>query len=357
MRTGYSAFVVRRVVHFVWIYILLVYIFSLLLNTQVELLERRSLETDLRGQMLDQRGQMGLSPEEFERAFQEELQSVIHERGYDKPFLARSNQYALRILRFDFGTTLQSHPVYFRGGVNVISILGEFVAPTLAVFTTAFLAQMLIGVLLGMRNASRHGSFLDRATSILAGLSMSIPPAVAAMFVMLALAIAVPLIPTNTWIFWFPKRWADAGPWAAGFFSHAAAPFLTVVFLSMWQTAHTVRNIVLPTLQEDFITAGRGRGLPEHRVLYRLGLRTSAPPLATLLILGLTTTLWGSFLVEPIFQWRGIGTLLLWAIVANEINILMALLVIFTLVSLFGQLALDVAYGWLDPRIRVSGRA
>jgi peptide/nickel transport system permease protein len=359
LRNGYRAYALRRVFHLVWVYVVLVYVFSLLLNVQIELQERRALEFNLRGEMytenLSSTGAI-LPVEEIEQQYQAKLQAVLHERGYDLPFLGRVNHYAVRVLCFDFGETLMSHPVYFRAGENALSLVGQFVVPTLVVFTSAFLVQMAIGIWLGMRNASRPKSLLDRATTIMATLTGSVPPAVAAMVVMLVLAVAVPAIPKSTWIFSFPERWSEVGSWAAGFFSHATAPFLTVAFLTVWQTAHTVRNIALPTLQEEYIAADRGRGLPERLVLYRHSLRASAPALATMLLVGLTATLWGSFLVEPIFQWRGVGTLMMWSIAANEINILMALLAVFTLASLFCQLVLDLAYGWLDPRIRVGGQ-
>jgi peptide/nickel transport system permease protein len=109
------------------------------------------------------------------------------------------------------------------------------------------------------------------------------------------------------------------------------------------------------TLHEDFISAARARGLPERKVLYGHGLRTAAPPIATMLTVGMTSVLWGSFLVEPIFQWRGLGMLFMRAILANEINLLMALLVVCTLATQLGLVTLDLVYSWLDPRIRTAG--
>ncbi len=151
------------------------------------------------------------------------------------------------------------------------------------------------------------------------------------------------------------RHWPELGPWTSALFSHVAGPLVTVVLLSIWHTAHRVRTIALPALHEDSVSAARARGLPERRALYGHGLRTAAPPIATMVMVGATSTLRGSFLVEPGFPWRGLGTLFIRAILANEINLLMALLVVCTLATQLGLVVLDLTYSRLDPRIRAAG--
>jgi peptide/nickel transport system permease protein len=347
--------VLRRLLQFVCVYIVLVYALSALFSVQIATRELQTLEVDLRWQHKDLTGPMGMTAQEYETYIQSKLSQVKHERGYDKPFLLRTHALAMRMLSFNFGTTLMSNPVYFQGGVPVMSIVGESAIPTVVLFGSAFLIQMLFGVLLGVYNASRPGRWPDRLTALMATTSMAIAPAVAAMFVVLLLVFTLPVAPRGAWVFWLPAHWSDVGRWSVALASHIAAPLATVVFLTIWQTAHIVRNVVAPVMHDDHISAARGRGLPERRVLYGHGLRVAAPPIATMLTLGLTSALWGNFFIEPIFQWRGLGSLFLRAIQANEINLLMALLVVCTLATQAGILILDLLYSWLDPRIRTPG--
>jgi peptide/nickel transport system permease protein len=347
--------VLRRVAHFLWVYVVLIYIFSALFSAQIQLRELQTLEYDLRGSTSDRRGPGGMTLEQYDEFIRGRLAAISRERGYDKPFLLRVHALSLRVLRFDFGTTLLANPIYFPSGKNAMSIVAEYAIPTVILFGSAFLIQMLLGVLLGLYNASRPGRWLDKGTTLLATVSSATPPAVAAMFVVLFLLFILPTAPRSAWMFWLPRHWSELGPWASTLFSHVAAPLATVVLLSVWQTAHMVRSITVQTLHEDFISAARARGLPERKVLYGHGLRTAAPPIATMLTVGMTSVLWGSFLVEPIFQWRGLGMLFMRAILANEINLLMALLVVCTLATQLGLVTLDLVYSWLDPRIRTAG--
>jgi peptide/nickel transport system permease protein len=298
-----------------------------------------------------------MTAEQYEQFIQNTLAAISRERGYDKPFLLRVHTFALRVLRFDFGTTLMAHPTYFPGGQDVMAIVAEYAIPTIVLFGSAFLLQMVLGTLLGLYNASRPGRVLDKGTTLLATAANAIPPPVAAMFMMILVLAVFPHAPRSAWIFSLPHRWSELGPWAAAVFSHVAAPMVTVILLSVWQTAHMVRSITVQTLQEDFVSAARARGLPERKVLFGHALRAAAPPIATMLTVGLTATLWGSFLVEYIFQWRGLGTLFIRAILADEINLLMALLVVCTLATQLGLLVLDLVYGWLDPRIRSAAES
>jgi len=355
MREGsFWKYAAIRVTSFVLIYVVLVYAFCALLDAQLVTQVEQTLYWDT-GQMAQ--GALasgGVTQEEYKQIHQEMYQQARHERGFDLPTPLRIHFRAMRILRFDFGVTATGVAIQYKENTNVLVVIGEFAVPTVALFTTAFVVQMLLGILLGARNANHPGSFLDRTTTFLATATMSIPPPVAALLAVLIFVFAIPIAPSTPFAFQAMAGQFHFRSWFVSLLSHVTLPFLTVVFLTIWGTAHTVRNLNLGVLQEDFITAARARGIPEPRVLYRHGLRASAPPIATLAVTGLFASLWGSFLVEPIFQWRGIGTLFLSAIRSNDITMLLALLVTVTGATQLSHVALDLVYGRLDPRIKVG---
>ena len=113
--------VLRRVAHFLWVYVVLIYIFSALFSAQIQLRELQTLEYDLRGSTSDRRGPGGMTLEQYDEFIRGRLAAVSRERGYDKPFLLRVHALSLRVLRFDFGTTLLANPIYFPSGKNVMS--------------------------------------------------------------------------------------------------------------------------------------------------------------------------------------------------------------------------------------------
>jgi peptide/nickel transport system permease protein len=118
-----------------------------------------------------------------------------------------------------------------------------------------------------------------------------------------------------------------------------------------------VRNIVLGILQEDYIMAARARGIPENSVLFGHTLRTAAPPLITMSLLSLLGSISGSIIFEGIFSWPGLGNLYWIAVQQNDIPVLMGDLAITIGLYQAGLVILDLTYGFLDPRIKVGGKA
>ncbi|MEN6369033.1 MAG: ABC transporter permease, partial [Thermotogota bacterium] len=351
---SYWRYAAVRVLFFILTYVLLVYVFSALLDAQLVTQVERTLSYDVNVAAHNLVASGDIQKEEYENTFQEMYRAARHARGFDLPVFHRIHLRALRILRLDFGKTGAGTLILYRHQAPVLAVIGEFATPTATLFVTAFLAQMLLGTLLGTRNASRPGSFLDRLTTFLATATMSMPPPVAALFAVLLFVYTVPIAPSTPLIFHFPTSADAVAGWLLNFMSHLALPFVTVIFLTVWGTAHNVRNLSLGVFQEDFVSSARARGIPERRVVYGHGLRAATPAIATLAATGLFTSLWGSFLVEPIFQLRGIGTLFLFAARSNDIAMLLGLLVTVTAVTQIGYLGLDLAYGRLDPRIKVG---
>jgi peptide/nickel transport system permease protein len=138
---------------------------------------------------------------------------------------------------------------------------------------------------------------------------------------------------------------------------HIILPLFTLLVLGFWGTAFVTRNIVLGILQEDYIMAARARGIPERRVLFGHTLRTAAPPLMTMAILGLLGSIGGAIVFEGIFSWPGLGNLYWIAVQQNDIPVLLADLAVTIGLYQVGLISLDLLYGFLDPRIKVGGKS
>jgi peptide/nickel transport system permease protein len=137
---------------------------------------------------------------------------------------------------------------------------------------------------------------------------------------------------------------------------HLALPVLTLLVIGFWGRAYYTRNITLGILQEDYIMSARARGLPERRVLYGHTLRSAAPPIVTSALLTLLLSISGAMIFEGIFNWPGMGRLYWAAVQQNDVPVLMANMTVTTALYIAGLVILDLIYGFLDPRIKVSGR-
>ncbi len=125
-----------------------------------------------------------------------------------------------------------------------------------------------------------------------------------------------------------------------------------MTFSSFGSWAYVTRNLVLQTMDEDFVWAARSRGLPERMVLHKYVFRAASPPIVTSLALALITSWTGAIVTETVFQWPGLGLLYFQAILVIDAPVIIGLTVIYAMLFVLTIFLLDLTYGLLDPRIR-----
>ena len=240
------------------------------------------------------------------------------------------------------------------GERDVGIIIGEAIPRTALLFTVSSFFNILIGIFLGIKKAQKPGKLLDQSTSIITMVVYGMPSWWLGMMLIMFFVYTINV---------FPSGGILSTPPPSGFkyyldiLYHMALPVLTLVLLRAWGGAYLIRNIVLGTLQEDYIMSARARGIPEKRVLYGHTLRSAAPPIVTMSIMNLLVSFSGAIIFEGIFSWPGMGNLYWVALQQNDIPVLMGNLSITTLLYMSGLILLDLIYGFLDPRIKVGGKA
>ncbi|MDD3601681.1 MAG: ABC transporter permease [Defluviitoga tunisiensis] len=256
-------------------------------------------------------------------------------------------------LTFNYG---QSNVIRsFKGETDVIKIVLERIPNTLLLFTSSIIIDIFFGIWLGIKKAQKAGSLMDKTTSIITMVFYGLPSWWVGLVMIMLFAFIFPLFPSSGILSvpppeTFLKRMLDI-------MYHMFLPVTTLVSLNFWGRAYLTRNIVLVNLQEDFIMSARARGIPERTVLYGHALRTSAPPILTMSILSLINSFSGALIFEGIFNWPGMGNLYWAAVQMNDIPVLLGNLSITTLIYIFGMIILDLVYGFLDPRIKIDGAA
>lgn len=290
------------------------------------------------------------TPEEFEAYVSGQIDDRIRALGLDKPWYApeRIGLTMWRILTLDFGhaTFLASDS----GSTAVVDIIAEKLPRTILLFTTATLIISLIGILLGASSASRTGSLTDRITSGFAIVSSSFPVWWIGMLMIFLFAFVYQI---------FPARATPAIPpgdpgYIAALLYHMALPLITIVLIGFGAWAYLVRNFMAGIMQEDYIAAKRVIGIDRKKIIYRHALKNAAPPIVTILALGLSGSLGGAIITEAVFDWPGMGRLYFEAITVLDLPVIIGATYTLTVFFLASILVADLLYGYFDPRVKTS---
>ena len=291
-------------------------------------------------------------PADLETALQAQRVELERFYGLDSPWHQRLPDMVRRVITLDLGDarTLRT----FEGSSRVVSLVLERLPYTILLITTSMVITAILGLLIGVKLATRVGTKLDRIASYFSAVSYALPAWWAGILLILVLAFQLRWLP--------PGGLYSSPPPEAGLerlldlLWHAVLPVLTLVIVSLGAWTYTVRTMVLNTAQEFFVTAARAKGMPESRVMRRYILRVAAPPIATNLVLGLAGSLGGAILTETVFNWPGMGRLYYEAIIGADESVIVALTFMFTLLYVGARFFLEVLYIVLDPRIRYSER-
>lgn len=346
----YRNYVLKRLFFGLMMYIVMVFTFSFLFNSVAE----NTLRSQIDEQVTQELRKLKNQTEQSIRNYTEQrTASKLHQYHLDEPYLFRVFWRSVDTLTFNFRNSNSMKAS--NGDRQVIGILLEAVPNTLTLFLTQVVLVLLIGIPMGLWAARRPNGLLDRSVSTITMVTNGLPTFWLGMIMIMVFSYA--------WWPHFPSGGLHSNPAPEGiaygldFLWHLALPLLTLTFLGVWGTAYLTRNIVLSSLQEDYIMSARARGIPEAKVLLGHTLRSSLPAIMTLAVLSLFSSISGNIIVEAVFGWPGIGNLYFVAVQQNDVPVLMATLSIQTLINMVGFVLLDIVYGFLDPRIKVGGKA
>lgn len=258
-------------------------------------------------------------------------EALRHELGLDQPILRQFQSYVSGLLHLDLGKSLHSKR-------SISEIMSERLPATFMLAITALLFAILIAFPLGIFSAIRKDTLIDRSAMGFAMLGVSIPN-----FWMGPILILI----FSLWLGWFPVSGSDSP-------SSIVLPALTLGTALAAILSRMVRSAVLEVLNEDFIRTARAKGMSEWRVIMKHALGNATLPVITVLGLQLGALLGGAVITETIFSWPGIGQLTIDAIQQRDYPVVQACVLVISLIYVLVNTITDLAYGWLDPRIRVA---
>lgn len=272
-----------------------------------------------------------------DNATTEQVTQIRGQLGLDRPMIEQFFIWSAKVLTGDFGESF-----FFRK--TVAQLIGERIEPTLSLAFFTILIAVLVAVPLGVLAAHRHGSWIDRIVMGFSVLGFSVPVFVIGYLLIYLFAIYLNWLPVQGY-----QRIAEG---IGGWVQRLILPSMTLSVIYIALIARMTRTSVLEVLSEDYIRTARAKGQIERKVLFRHALRNAAVPIVTVIGLGIALLIGGVVVTESVFTIPGLGRLTVDAVLARDYPTIQAVILLFSFVYVMINLAVDMLYTILDPRIR-----
>jgi peptide/nickel transport system permease protein len=273
------------------------------------------------------------------QATKEDLVRLRESLGLNEPLPIQYVHWIGHVVRGDLGRSIwMKRPV-------LPEVLGRLGA-TLLLTGTALLLSTAGGLALGVASAAWPRSLLDRLSAVASLFGASMPSFWLGIVLMVIFAL---------WLGWLPASgmYASYGGGGVGdLLSHLILPAVTLAAASITIIARLTRSTMLETLGQDFVRTARAKGVAESGVLLRHGLKNALIPIVTVVGVQAGYLLGGAVLTETVFAWPGVGTLMVQGILARDFPLVQGCVLVLALAFAVINLAVDLLYAWLDPRIR-----
>jgi peptide/nickel transport system permease protein len=274
------------------------------------------------------------------------LQQTRERWGLDKPLVPdQFIAYVQSTLQGDLGFS------FIARGQTVTEVLAQRIWPTVILFGLGEILAIILGLALGAYSGWRRGGFVDYVGNGISLILYSTP------YFLLGMAFLLVFATTLHWFPTFGMLTSGAqypGLWERllDFLAHLALPLATVAFGLVGQYAIVMRSSIVETLSEDYVTTGRAMGLREGRILRHHALPNALLPTVSLIAINLGYVVAGAITVEVVFNWPGLGTLAVTALTSRDYPVLQGVFLLLGVSVVLANLAADLIYGALDPRVR-----
>src|SRR5204863_9362557 len=260
-----------------------------------------------------------------------EIFRVRAELGLDRPILVQYGVFLAHVARGDFGRS-----IHFRE--PAMKVVAGYLPASLELALTAFVVAALIAVPVGLVSAIKRNTLIDHAIMAVALVGQSAPTFFLGILFILVLSLQAGLFPTS-----------GRGDWR-----NLVLPALTLGAFTMASIARLTRSAVLEVLRADYIRTARAKGLGEAIVIAKHTLKNASIPILTITALQFGTLLGGAVVTETVFAWPGIGRLAVQSINNRDYPVVQCTVFLAAVMFIVVNFAVDLLYGFLDPRARAG---
>jgi len=266
-----------------------------------------------------------------------DIDRIRQSLGLDQSFLVQFGNWLWRLAHFDLGNSVFT-------GQPVTSLMAERVGPTLSVMLLTLILSIAIAVPLGVVAAWKSGSWIDRAIMSVSVVGFSVPLFVVGYILAWVFALKLQWLPPQGYTPLSEGVW----PWL----QRLILPAITLGFVYIVLIARITRASMLEVLQQDYVRTARAKGLGPRKVLFLHALKNGAVPVITVIGIGFAALIGGTVVTETVFTIPGMGRLTVDAILRRDYPVIQGLVLVFSFVYVLVNLAVDLIYTLVDPRIR-----
>lgn len=274
-------------------------------------------------------------------ASEEDVQKLREEMNLDKPILVQYGLWIKNLFNGDLGDSV----IYKR---PVADMIAERLPRTVNIGVCALLVGIPLGILLGILCAVKRGKVVDQIITFLMTVFMGMPTFWMGILGILIFSIWLHILPIQG----YTPPTKDFGD----FIYHAILPVMCMSLGMSAGLSRQTRTNILDSITQDYIRTARANGLSEGSVVYKHALKNALIPVITIVGMQVRVVVGGSMLVEQLFNIPGLGTLLTTALNNRDYLIVQNCTLLISLFTVVANLAVDIAYGFVDPRIRLSRR-
>jgi peptide/nickel transport system permease protein len=280
---------------------------------------------------------MLITGDELSQTSEERLDQLRHEFGLDKPLLLQYVTWLGQLLKGDFGTSIIHRD-------NVRHEMFRRIPITLHLGLTAFIIGSFIGLMLGIVSAIRRGSWIDAMVTLLANLGIAAPPFWFAALLIYLFGLHLKVLPVSGYTSPFTDFWMSL--------KQSLMPILCLAVFPLASIARQTRSSMLEVICQDYIRTAWAKGLRERIIIMRHAIKNALIPVVTILGIILRYVVGGSVVIEIVFNIPGIGRLAVDSAIAQDYPSIQGIILLVAAIVVSINLAVDLFYGWLDPRIR-----
>ena len=280
-------------------------------------------------------------------ALPEQIAQLRADLRLDKPFVVQYWHFLGNAVQGDFGISL-------RQGAKVSRLIGERFPATIELSMAAAVLALIVGVPMGVYAALRRGTFATQTMMTLSLLGVSLPTFLIGILLILVFSV---------WLGWLPSfgrgETVQIGWWSTGFLTwdglkHLILPAITLTIFQLTLIMRLVRAEMLEVLRTDYIKFARARGLSNSAIHFGHALKNTLVPVMTITGLQLGALIAFAIITESVFQWPGMGLLFIQAVTFADIPVMAAYLCLTALIFVVINLAVDLLYFVVDPRLSFS---
>jgi peptide/nickel transport system permease protein len=257
--------------------------------------------------------------------------------GLDRPFLIRFSEWFFNLLRGDLGVSMFTN-------IPVSELIGQRIEPTLSLMVLTLVLAIGIAVPIGVLAAWKAGTWIDRGVMAISVVGFSVPVFVVGYLLSFFFSLELDWFPVQGYV----SYTKGFGVWL----EHLILPAIALGFVYIALIARITRATMLEVLSQDYIRTARAKGMSQPGILFIHALKNAAVPVVTVIGIGIALLIGGAVVTESVFAIPGLGRLTIDAIVRRDYPLIQGLVVVFSFVYVLVNLAVDVIYTIVDPRIR-----